>query len=634
MPEVTRNTIHREAVDVAQPECEANLRPRYAIESAAWIWHPARGEREVAVLTFQNRFRVERREDALIHVSADERYELFLDGELISRGPDRCDIAHWSFASYRLQLPPGEHRLAAIVWSIGAAAPKVQLHHRGGFILAAEGELGALLDTGRGAWQVADRTGAWSFEDRPDELPAFLVGAHQTIHGDRWFAPGDGVAPAIVMAPLARAEWYTVREGWKLRPSPLAEQVCSVQRSGRIVAVIPSGLDGETPLPAASLAHPAIGEWQRLLAADDTVHVPPHTTVSILWDLGDYYCGHSQATLSGGAGSELSMTWAEALFERPLSQKSKHKGQRRAFAGKYCRGPRDSFRNDGGTGRAYTACWWRSGCLILVTARTADEPLTIESLSFRETRYPLEAEASFACDSPDVERIIPFCVRGLQMCAHETFMDCPHYEQTLYAGDTRLHNLINYTLSADARLARRCIELFDWSRHAFGFTNSSYPASWAQLISTFPLYWVLMVRDYAWWREDADFVRARLPGVRANLDAFASLCAADGLVHGAPGWAFIDIVPEWIDTLYAPDGARGPSSTFNLLHALALQSAADLEDWAQEPELAARHRRRATTIIQAVTTPTVPPGANTPSSWPCLPAPCRLAPTTPASMRC
>lgn len=183
---------------------------------------------------------------------------------MISCGPDRCDVAHWSFASYRLRLEPGEHRLEAVAWWIGKAAPKVQLSHRGGFILAAEGELGALLDTGRGAWQVADRTGAWSFEDRPNELPAHLVGAHQTIHGDRWFAPRDWVAPAVVMGPLARAEWYTVREGWMLRPSPLPAQVGVVKRPGRIVAVIPGGLDGETPLSAESLIHPALGAWQVL----------------------------------------------------------------------------------------------------------------------------------------------------------------------------------------------------------------------------------------------------------------------------------------------------------------------------------------------------------------------------------
>ena len=40
-----------------------------------------------------------------IHVSADERFELFLDGNRIARGPDRSDVEHWAYATYDLRLP-------------------------------------------------------------------------------------------------------------------------------------------------------------------------------------------------------------------------------------------------------------------------------------------------------------------------------------------------------------------------------------------------------------------------------------------------------------------------------------------------------------------------------------------------
>jgi alpha-L-rhamnosidase len=594
------NHASRLTTPIVRPESEANLRPRYAIESASWIWHPTCAEGKQAVVRFVNRFSLGQPATIRIHVSADQRYELLLDGGLISRGPDRSDVEHWNFASYDLTLAAGDHQLEATVWWIGEDAPAAQMSWRPGFILAAEGAWGATLDTGRGAWRCADRSRAWTFENRPGEITARLVGSHQTVHGDAWFAPCDWCTPVVVCGPLERAEWFSIRPGWRLRPSELPEQVAVTRRTGRILALVPGGLDAETALAAEHLAHPGLPAWQAAVAGAGTVTVPPRTTVSVLWDLGGYWCGHSQATLSGGAGSELSMQWMEALFERPLSRVSKHKGRRQEHLGKFARGPRDSFRTDGGSGRAYTACWWRSGCLVLVTVTTAEQPLTIDALTFRETRYPLEAEHRFGCDDPGVERVVPFAERGMQMCAHETFMDCPHWEQTLYLGDTRLHNLINYTMSGDARLARRCIELFDWSRRGFGYTNSSYPYAGYQLISTFPLYWVMMVRDFAWWRDDAEFVRDRLSGVRANLDAIGLLGDAQGLIHQAPGWVFVDTVPEWIGTIYSPDPSHGLSSIFNLLHALALQQAAELEDWAGEGELAARCRRRAAAIIAGV----------------------------------
>ena len=37
------------------------------------------------------------------------------------------------------------------------------------------------------------------------------------------------------------------------------------------------------------------------------------------------------------------------------------------------------------------------------------------------------------------------------MCAHETYMDCPYYEQMMYVGDTRLEVLTTYAISRDDR---------------------------------------------------------------------------------------------------------------------------------------------------------------------------------------
>jgi hypothetical protein len=113
------------------------------------------------------------------------------------------------------------------------------------------------------------------------------------------------------------------------------------------------------------------------------------------------------------------------------------------------------------------------------------------------------------------------------------------------------------------------------------------------MISTFPLYWVLMVRDYAFWRDDLPTVREVMIGVRATLEQYMHLRRGDGLLDTLPGWPFVDTVPEWIDTIYGPDVKNGPNSIVNLLYVYALQAAAELEDVLGEPELAARNRRLA-----------------------------------------
>jgi hypothetical protein len=591
--------VTRIVTPVVGPLGNANIRRRYAIEGASWIWHPDRPAGQVAAVRFANAFRLDAPEEFAFHVSADQRYELSLDGQVISLGPDRCDIRHWSFASYRVSLPPGQHELEALVWWIGPHAPAAQLSWRGGFILAGEGPLEEQLTTGKGPWTATDLAG-WSFDERPGELPAHMVGGFQTIDGRELFRSATPpVAPAVVLGPLEDSQWCSARAGWALHPSPLPDQVRQQLRPGRIIAVIDGGLDGEQPLCPEHLQHPAVDEWQKVKDGSQAGIVPPGRTVSVLWDLDDYYCGYSQATLSGGEGGELSMTWAEALFERPLSRWSKHKGSRRNLVGKFYRGLRDTFVADGGEGRSFRSCWWRSGRYVLLTARAASAPLRVEDVSFRETRYPMEIEGRFHCDDPLPERIAPFARRGLQMCAHETFMDCPHYEQLQYVGDSRVQMLVNYVLTRDDRLCRRALELFDWSRRMHGFVNSSYPSG-PQMISTFPLYWVLMVRDFAYWRDGLPLVRSLMIGVRAALEQYMRLREADGLLHQLPGWPFVDTVPEWCNTLYGPNVQKGPSTIVNLLYAHALLAAADLEDVVGEAELAARNRRLARHTADAV----------------------------------
>ena len=157
------NAITRIATPVVEPLSDANIRRRYAIEGASWIWHPDRPAGQVAAVRFANVFRLDAPREFVIHVSGDQRYELSLDGQVISLGPDRCDIRHWSFASYEVSLPPGQHGFEALVWWVGPHAPTAQLSWRGGFILAAEGPMEDQLTTGRGPWTVTDLAG-WSFK--------------------------------------------------------------------------------------------------------------------------------------------------------------------------------------------------------------------------------------------------------------------------------------------------------------------------------------------------------------------------------------------------------------------------------------------------------------------------------------
>ena len=127
---------------------DTNVSRLQEIDDASWIWHPTAVERgEVGKYAFL-RFRKEFTADAMplrFDVSADERFELLLDGAPIAFGPHRGIVENWLYQSYEAKLAPGRHVMEAVVWVLGPYAPSAQLSWRGGFILKAEGEAQAIL---------------------------------------------------------------------------------------------------------------------------------------------------------------------------------------------------------------------------------------------------------------------------------------------------------------------------------------------------------------------------------------------------------------------------------------------------------------------------------------------------------
>ena len=592
MPEET--CVERIHLPPAEPLADANIRRRYAIEEAAWIWHPGCGPDEPVVLRFSCGFSTGEREEFLLHVSGDQRYELFLDGELLSRGPDRCDLAHWSFASYRVGLAPGEHRLEAVVWWIGDLAPAAQVSHRGGFICAAEG-LEDLLNSGTGSWKVRRVQGISFGPGLPGHY--HVIGPSFVVDGREYFADAEAVDAAVIDR-FEESDTGIVHPGWQLHPSPLPDQKKEKVRPGRVRAFLEGS--GSDPVPAEALVHPDLPAWQETIEGKGSLVVEPGRQVHAIWDLEDYYCGYLHLTLSGGAGSEVAIEWAESLFEPAEEEIPRCKGNRDQVEGKLFWGFGDRFRSDGGEDRAYTSLWWRSGRYVRISVSAGEQPLEIRDLFLEETGYPLELEGDFEAgyptgpdrmeEAPDLGAIVPLAVRGIQMCAHETFMDCPYYEQMMYVGDTRLEILALYTMSRDDRLVRRAIELFDWSRWKTGFVAERYPSDPYQLSLTYSMLWVSMLRDYVMWRDDLSWARMRLPGMRSLLEHFRLLLGRKGLLERLPGWSFVDWVPEWRNGV-PPSGREGISAPINLLFVQALRHAAEVEEAVGEPSMAERNRR-------------------------------------------
>lgn len=538
-----------------------------------------------------------------VHVSADERYELFVDGHRIGRGPERGSDRVWYFESYDLDLSPGPLVLTALVWRLGDLGPLAQVGLAGGLLVEAEGPLDALLSTRSGAWEAKVVEGIRFSKASVPGNGAWFAGPGQTLDGPAYawgveHGEGDGWAPVLTRHEDGVAP-YGIRALHPLQPATLPAQLERARRAGcvRFAAAATWADAHAVPVPSGGSPPEETAAWQAMVDRASSVVVPPRARRMVILDLEDYVCAYTRLLVSGGAGSRVSIGWAEALH---LADDGRHKGHRDGVEGRCFVAPcHDVLVADGGAARIFEPLWWRAGRYLQLLVETGDEPLEVKAFELRETRYPLEIESQFDSSDKRLQDAVPVVLRGLQMCAHETYVDCPYYEQMMYVGDSRLEALATYVISTDARLPRKAIELFGLSRLPDGMIQARYPGRDVQVIPPFSLWWVGMVHDHALWRGDRDFVAATLPGVRAVLDGF--LAGLDGrqLLRAPGGWNFADWVPDW-PLGVPPQASDGFSGLLNwhLVYTLAL--AVRLEAWAGEPELAQRWQRWCDTLVPAI----------------------------------
>lgn len=514
--------------------------------------------------------------DVELHVSADERYRLYWNGDLISTGPEKGDEDHWPFDSIKCHFDAGHHVLVAQVWSLGEWRAFAQHSVRPGFLLATTEHV-ELFNTGFAPWagktlggcefkgpQVAWGTGFnveidgssvnWGFElGAGTEWEPYETVNHATEVN---FESEEGPCPLLVPARRP-ARIYSQIPGYKIRHAE----------------ILPIGTSITRDLPILAIHHDPELSLEKIGA---------HQTVRFLIDLDDYYCAYPRLTVTGGRNANVRVHWQESLFEVGSLME---KGNRDEIEGKlFCciwsreDGVGDSFILDGET-RTYEPFWWQAGRYVEVLITTHDEPINSLQLDFFETRYPTENLAEFECSDPRLAGLIPLAVRTLQMCSHETYMDCPYYEQLQYVGDTRLQVLVNYVINTDRRLPEQALRGFDRSRRNRGVTMSRYPSRVRQIIPPFSLWYVCMVDDYARWVGDRELLTELMPGIYAILlDFLRHVPDGDSLLHPLPGWNYVDWVPHWQDGT-PPTGKVDPCAPINLQFLLALQAAIRIEDY-------------------------------------------------------
>ena len=106
--------------------------------NSSWIAAPNDPGTEYGVYYFRKDVDLAAKPDSfIVHVSADNRYKLYVNGTLVSLGPARGDTYFWNYETVDLApyLLAGKNTVAALVWNEAQYRPEAQISVRTGFIM-------------------------------------------------------------------------------------------------------------------------------------------------------------------------------------------------------------------------------------------------------------------------------------------------------------------------------------------------------------------------------------------------------------------------------------------------------------------------------------------------------------------
>jgi hypothetical protein len=552
---------------------------------AQWIAAPEGSRREAGVFHFRKSFTLDSApQQFIIHASGDQRYQLYINGQRVAEGPAPGDLNHWRFDTVDIapHLRAGSNLIAAVVWNFAALAPMAQMSNETAFIVQGNTAAEAIVNSDA-SWK-AYRSNAVELS-RVDFSKAggyYVAGPGETLnaasHPWGWETLEYDDAnwkPAITISDGAPRGLQDSPSRWFLVPRSVPMMVEKTERLARIarttgVKASDDFLQGRAPLT-----------------------VPANSRATLLLDQSYLTTAYPELLTSGGRDSVIAITYGEALW------KGREKGNRNDIEGKAMHGVEDRFITDGGAHRLFRPLWWRTFRYVQLDIETRAEPLTIEDLRAVFTGYPFVVRASFDSDDATLKDIWDVGWRTAALCAHETYMDCPYYEQLQYVGDTRIQALVSLYVTGDARLVKNAIELMDESRTPEGLTQSRYPSQLPQYIPTFSLLWIGMMHDLWMHRGEQYFLKQYLIGMRGVLDWFETRLAPSGLLAKPEFWNFVDWTNGFKDGV-PPQETDGQSAILSLQLAAALGEAADLEQAFGIGERAGHYRDLANHISTSV----------------------------------
>jgi alpha-L-rhamnosidase len=563
-----------------------------------WIMHPEVEPQSHAVVHFRKTFNLDNKPDSfIIHVSADNHYRLFVNGQYILRGPARGDLEHWFYETVDIatHLNQGENVIAAEVVNWGPKRSFSFISQMTSFILQGGSKAEEMVNTHGGSWKCLHNRAHypkivdWMTDRSTIDFGLYVGNPTDSIRGDEY--PWGWETPGYDDSGWVPAKWADVAGG---RETQHAGGI--LFSGGKLLVPRRVPLLKETAMPFTRIRS-TIGLADGNSYIDDmgSLVIPSNEYVIILIDQAHLTMGYPEMIVSGGKDAIIQAMYAENLI---VDHKSP-KGNRNEIDGKYMVGLKDVFVSDGGEDRLFKPSYIRTFRYIQLDIETFDEPLVIENYYHVECRAPLELNASFSAGNELTDWIMDAGWRSVSLCAQDYLLSDAYYEQMQYTGDSRVHNLTLLTLSGDDRLTRNSLVQFDQSRIPEGLTFACYPNAFHLIIPSYSLIWIDQVHDYMLWKDDREFISQFEMGIKSVLHWFEQKMQPNGLIGPMDWWGAL-AWPRHYKNGESPTIYEGNNTLYTLHYAYTLRHAAGIFSYLGNRVQAREYIMRANQIIRAV----------------------------------
>ncbi len=604
-----------------------------------WIWTqtPESEDRTKPVIVyFRKEFTPDSDFTGNLKISANCRYKLYINGRFVQEGPQKGHIeaAYKDPACIRPYMKEGTNVAAVQVlyYPEDAAQRNDSLYYSPFPCLYVE-DLPCASDGWKYAAASHIRITGEPFVPAPihgSEIvngdPAFAGWMDPGFDDSRWqdakpytffdvqkpvapFNLLDRTIPAMEHHPAVFKEVVCVRES-------AAQTHESLQEQWTKMLAEETGDGSLSPLPEYS------EKGDREPSPVSSIEIPANTTQIVEISAGEEMCGYPILALAGGRDARIEILYSESygVAQEPvmtpmgLRNLPPIKKDRTDYVNGILFGPSDIY-TAGGYGtrekpELYEPFLFRTFRYIQIKVSTHDQGMSILRYSYRTTGYPLEVKTDLTFSDETMNKIWDISLRSLKRCMHETYVDCPFYEQLQYTMDSRAEMLFTYAVSGDDRLARQCIESFRRTQRSDGILQASAPAQGVNVIPGFSIFYILMLHDHMMYFGDKALIRDHFGCMDRVLEFFRNHLTEKGLVGDvggilfeAPYWSFIDWTAEWDNTIGVPSAKKlGDHSITmeSMLYLYGLKKAAGLADYIGRTGVAEEYRKRAQDLSSAI----------------------------------